>query len=249
MNLIDLLIIYDIIPFTEMGDLMYLYDKNNGNIDVYELRENKEKIVEYKKQELSKISKDDLIFKMLFSDLIYANGFSFDSLKSDFIANDIKKLKNKFFIEKLLYNNVNNKIIIDGILQNYYEGDFDNKPIKNIKNGDIVEKYFIIPDSNAKLIKKGNMFSSDIFEIPYILTLPKSLVLLKDLRKQLFYSVYDKNIDEQLSLFDFKDEIVGRYNVDLINDLEKYGLCSIKKRENDLEISQNILKKVRMINK
>ena len=229
---------------------MYLYEKNHGNIDVYELKENEEKIKNYIKQEMNKLSKNDIAFKFLFSDEIYLNGFDcFDTIKQEYITDNVKKLKNKILLEKIYYNTTSNKIIIDGLLHNYFEGNFDNLPIKNIKNNEIIERSFLIPNGETKIVKKGDLLSNDIYEIPYCLTISESLVLLKDLREELLGKVYNKNIDEQLSLFDFKDEPVGSYDIRTINNLIKHRLCSRSKYDNDLEVSQIVLKKVRMVNK
>ena len=79
--------------------------------------------------------------------------------------------------------------------------------------------------------------------------MPESLVILKDLRNELFKKVYDKNIDEQLALFDFNNEPVGSYDIDLINILIKHDLCGRRKTDECLDLSQNVLKKVKMLNK
>ena len=230
---------------------MYLYEKKGGNIDVYELKENRDKIIQYKKDEFNKLSKMDIVFKFLFSDSVYLNGFDcFDTIKQEYIIHKkVKNLKDKLLVDKIYYNTTSNKIIIDGLLHNYFEGLFDKTPIKNIKDGDRILKSFIIPSSDINMVKKGDLLSNDLYEIPYILTIPESLVLLKDLREELLKRVYDKNIDEQLALFDFKDEPIGSYDIDLVNTLIKHNLCGRRKNDNDLEISHSVLKKVRMLNK
>lgn len=236
---------------------MKLYEKSGDSINVYELKELKDKIFEYRRKEMEKMNKDEIVYKVLSNNKEELSLF-LDSNKYDgskFITKD-----NRFFMHKngLKLKNYNyaweNKVIIDGLLYEIcsgYLGLFNKEKIvvSSEKDNSNQDKIFIPMTYDIKVNKKKKLFDGEFycFELPNLVSVPESIQLLHMLLERDYFDLMDKDIDEQLALYEFVDKPVAKLDFDTINYFEQnidrylYG--------EGLEVSQNILKKVRQINR
>ncbi len=235
---------------------MYLYEKQKSTIDVYELKENQKKLIEFKRREMAKKSKNDIVYKFLLTDADGLKGIDYlDAITNvDIISHEkkiqkSKELNGKTVLQNLSCENLDDKIIIDGLLEQYYKGDLENSSIKKLMQDGVAVKYLLLTTYTKHVIKKESLLFNGIYELPYILSLPESLVLLRELRNKIFNDICDKNIYGQLATFDFVDEPIASYDIETINCMINFGLLNQKINDNDFDIHQKILNKVRQVNK
>lgn len=231
---------------------MYLYEKDKDIVNVYELKERKEKLFDFKRKEMEKNGKNELVYSIFTNNLHDIDKFE---LSSEYDMNDFIKKCNTFFKHKnglkLCENHyfISNRNNIDGLLYQLYCGDYDlyGYRVKKIydKDKNDIKKYFLQTTSDRKFHKlecfKGESFQ---YELPNILSIPESIYLLKLLRLQEFVELVDKNIDTQLALYDFKDEPIQKLDLDTVRFISKDYIT-----DDDLEINESILKKVRQLHK
>lgn len=168
---------------------------------------------------------------------------------SEYIKNFIDK-KNKVFKHKrgIKLDNVihfsDDGLKIDGLLYRLFRGDFDYPgfDIKKVFNKD--KKYLLLTDYIEE--NKTKVFDAESYKysIDNVISIPESIYLLKKVIMDEFEDILDKNIDEQLSLFEFTNEPIKKLDFETAQFLNMNYVT-----DNRLEIDQNILKKVRQINK
>lgn len=231
---------------------MYLYEKDKNIVNVYELKEKRDRLFDFKRKEMEKNGKDGLVCSIFSNNLCDINMFECASEydMSKFINKSNKLVKHKTGL-KLCDNHyfISNRNNINGLLYQLYCGDYDfyGYEVKKIFDKDIndIKKYFLQTTSDIKK-HKLERFNGESFkyELPNILSIPESIYLLKLLRQQKFYDLVDKNIYEQLSLYDFKDEPIKKLDLETIRFVNQNYLT-----DDDLEVNESILKKVRQLHK
>jgi len=193
---------------------MYLYDNDGEFVYVYELVPKEEKIKEYKRKEIEKISEDKRLWTSVASsiDNQIFNG------NVDFIA-DAKldsyiPYYNGVSSHKMISQDYNNEII-----DNYCNQlDSFGRPIKIIKGkGDSnLPSYFIIT-------KNGYMLDGKEYVMKDIITIPESLYNLELLLSKRYDLIKDINeLCEQLLLFDVIE--VNRIDIKLLHAMRDYGM-------------------------
>lgn len=232
---------------------MYLYEKDKNIVNVYELKEKRDRLFDFKRKEMEKNGKEELVYSIFSNNLRDIHKFE---LSSEYDMNDFIKKCNTFFKHKnglklcanryFMRDNINN---IDGLLYQLYSGDYDlyGYEVKKIfdKDTNDIKKYFLQTTSERKIHKPERFVGeSYAIELPNILSIPESIYLLKLLRQQKFYDLVDKNIYEQLSLYDFKDEPIKKLDLETIRFVNQNYLT-----DDDLEVNESILKKVRQLHK
>lgn len=233
---------------------MYLYEKNKDKVDVYELKEVRDKLFDFRRKEMEKLNKHEILYRALSNEAHRINSFleCFPLTEDKLITKE-----NRFFIHKrgIKLENVNyfyeNAIIIDGLIYQICNGRYNF--VKNIgklyDNCGELKKYFIFASSCAE-INKRNIFKIDgefyKYELKNIVNIPESIYLLNLLLNEELEELLDKNIDEQLSLYDFNNVPINSLDIETVN-FTKPNIASLT--NDGLEQSQIILKKVRQINK
>ena len=231
---------------------MYLYEKDKNVVNVYELNERCVKLFDFKRKEMEQNGKDGLVCSIFSNNLCDINMFECASEydMSKFINKPNKLVKHKTGL-KLCDNHyfISNRNNIDGLLYQLYCGDYDlyGYRVKKIydKLPNKVKKYLLQTTSDLKH-HKLERFNGESYrlELPNILSIPESIYLLKLLRQQEFYDIHDKNIDAQLALYDFEDTPIQKLDLETVRFMNNNYLTN-----NDLEIYDNILKKVRQLHK
>ena len=231
---------------------MYLYEKDKNIVNVYELKEKRDKLFEFKRKEMEKNKKIETVYSVfsnsdedirMFRDIREYDINKFIKKYNTLFKhkNGLKLSENHYFLE-----NRNN---IDGLLYQLYCGDYDfyGYDVKKLfdKDKNDVKKYFLQTTSEIKCHKPEHFNGESYqFELPNILSIPESIYLLRLLIQQEFGKLVDKNIDEQLSLYDFNAIPIQKLDLDTIRFISNNYLS-----DKDLELNNYILKKVRHINK
>lgn len=225
---------------------MYLYEKNKDKIDVYELKARRDKLFEFKRRKMEEECIDSRVYKLQSNnkdDLIYLCDFA--NYTKDFInkRNYIFKHKNGIKLSNIIHS-WDNGLIIDGLLYRLFRGDYDIF-YKTIKIDNNTQKYLLLTDS-AIVEEKTKFFDAESYKysIDKVISIPESIYLLKKIIEQDYSQIVDKNIDEQLALYDFIDTPIQKLDLDTIRFVNQNYLT-----DNDLEVNNCILKKVRQINK
>ena len=226
---------------------MYLYEKNKDKIDVYELKARRDKLFDFKRREMEKEDLDHIVFKLQSNNKDDLQNFRDSRYSGKFIdkKNYIFKHKNGIKLNNVIYLR-DNGLIIDGLLYRLYRGEFDYYPgykiiISNHKN----KKYLLLTDPCIEE-QKTKIFDAESYKysLDNVISLPESMYLLRKLIEQDYSELVDKNIEEQLSLYDFNDEPIKKLDLKTIEFTNKNSFS-----DNDLELEQIILKKVRQIHK
>lgn len=161
---------------------MYLYEKEGNIVSVYELKVLKDKLFEYRRKEMEKLNKHELVYKILSNnahDIMSAREFGYCD-ESKFITK-----KNKFFIHKrgLKLESVNyfleNEIIIDGLIYQICNGDHDLKSKQfDVYNRNDAIKHFILTDQHL-YINDRNIFKINgefyKYELSNVVNIPESI--------------------------------------------------------------------------
>ena len=193
---------------------MYLYDNDGKFLCVYELIPKMEKIKEYKRKEIEKISEDKRLWSSLSSSVdnqIFSSDVDFISdTKLDFYT----PYYNGVSSHKLVSQDYNNDII------DSYSNRVDSfgRPIKIIKrNGESkLPSYYIT-------IKNNYDKEQDSYVMRDIIAIPESLYNLELLLSKRYDLIKDINeLYEQLDLFEIKE--VNRIEVKLLHAMRDYGM-------------------------
>ena len=211
---------------------MYLYDRKDEIIYVHSLEASKDDLYNYRFEQLKQIPYDEMIFRGV-------TGIGIEEYEI------FKEYRDKLDSVIIQMKNVNGKyhqlerdycygsgIIKKQLLEDYYMGKLNDKKIATVQ--DLKElKYFLLSRDeyiyypNRKILKG-------------ILQIPKSLYLLSLIEQEKYSLIKDEDIEEQLSLFNFKQ--MGEIDLNYLAKLEFFGIASncvlntIKKAENDEHI-------------
>lgn len=230
---------------------MYLYEKENNQIKVYELKDLKEKLFDFRRKEMEKNGKNGLVYRVFSNNLndIYnfQNEEKYDMSK--FITKYNLYIKHKKGLKLYEVNSMfENRIIVNGLLYQLYNGDYDcNYEVTKLFEGeeDNIKKYLLLTNSDIKF-HKINCFDGESFryELSNIISLPESIYLLRLLIQKQFVELVDKDIDELLSLYEFNNIPIKKLDIDTMKFINKNYIT-----KKELELDQHILKKVRQIHK
>jgi len=231
---------------------MYLYEKNKNSVNVYELKEKRDKLFDFKRKEMEKNKKAELVYSVFSNSLddikMFSNTNEFDMNKFINKYHSVFKHKKGLKLSEIHYF-VENRINIDGLLYQLYCGDYDyyGYNVTKLYNQDKknINKYFLQTTSEI-ITHKPERFNGESyqFEIPNIISIPESIYLLRLLIQQELGNVVDKNIDEQLSLYEFNNNPIKKLDLDTIRFIDSRYLT-----DKTLDVHNEVLKKVRQINK
>lgn len=211
---------------------MYLYDKKENKLDIYDLIPNIKELYEYRAEQMKQIPEKDMIIRGV-------TGTGIESYKI------LQDYENKFDTEILPIENVNgmfHKLEPDylnnsetnrkKLLELFYSGYFINKKIARIQDLKKI-RYLLLKHSEYRYYP-GKATLDEIIEIP------ESLYLLSLIEQEKFSLIGNKNISEQLKLF--KLEQTKSIDLDTLERIDYIGLApdcytkAIKKSRNDAHI-------------
>lgn len=205
---------------------MYLYQKQGETIDVYDFSAEHSNLVNYRMEQMKKIPQGKRVLyaetnstslEPLFQEYIgQLNEIIFDYEEADddfrYCDGDI----NGSWYHKLRVETCD-KDKCKQLLQGYYQGELTDKEIARIQYESRIRYYLLknrlyVPDSYGKPLQ----ILSGIIEIP------ESLYLLQLLQQEKFSLIGDRDISEQLSLYNLSyiDNIP-------ISDMQRMDMCGI----------------------
>lgn len=192
---------------------MYLYDKNENSFDVYKFEANSEDLINYRKEQMKKVSIDTCIY--------HAEVRVDDNNNSIFNPN-----KHSFILKHSYVANCHR----DNLLNAYYYGYYVSKNINKIKYFNILKYYLFTTNqynSNFYYDSRNIKYITDIIEIP------ESLYLLQLIEQQSFSLIGDKDVSEQLNLF-----TTSKINEISFDELKKVDACGITSNAYDTTIKK-----------
>lgn len=219
---------------------MYIWMKEAGNIIIYKMIPDQEKIKNYREEVLDS---NPLIIKTIISN-------SMDAIK--YIENS-KNLRNSeiVFDTQNLYDRgiwsryENNDISVEEIKENYLNGLYDNKKTIRVYNDDLKA---INCFCYLLLTKKANLKNPYLtaYKLDDIIELPLNLYLLHLLLQGNFGAIINNDITEILKLCDF--EYIRKIKFNDIIDILNVGLLpgNLLMLENSSDIGSKILRKARV---
>lgn len=214
---------------------MYLYKKNNNKIIIYNLIPNNKKIYEYRLEQMKQIPEENRIIRGV-------TGMGIERYEI------FKNYENKFNNEIIPIENANGQYHIlepthlnskdkEKLLKSYYNGDLKDKKIARLWDKKI--RYFLLNQLQYRYY-----FEKVVLE--EIIEIPESLYLLSLIEQELFSLIENKDIKEQLSLFNL--EQIQKMDLETIERIDYIGIApgcyskTIQKIENDTHILK-LLKK------
>ena len=205
---------------------MYLYQKQGETINVYDFSAKDSVLTDYRMEQMKKIPQGKRVLyaetncksmEPLFQHYIgQLDQITFDYLEADddirYGDGDINaRWYHKLNVEK------SNKDKCKELLQRYYQGQLTNKDIARIQYESGIRYYLL----------KNRVYTPDIYDeqlkiLNGIIEIPESLYLLQLLQQEKFSLIGDKDISEQLSLYNLS------YIENIhIEDMLKMDACGI----------------------
>ena len=225
------------------GDFMYIYDRHLNIIDLYLVENKEQEIIKYKKEILNQYKEYFYSLRTTsrktikdFSDLeqisldkiIYEKGFFLGNMDWSSI------FKPKFLSDQ-------EKEEQEKILDNYFNGLYDNKHLTDVTNG--IKHYYFLKTEEAKTIISYK--DLQVFEIDNMINLPKELFDLSLFQNGLFEELLlnNPNLDPNLFTLVYKKRI----NLNEIVELYKSGLIngSLEETISKINASSMILRKIK----
>lgn len=231
---------------------MYLYDYNNGDILVYRMQPNLEKISEYRKDQTIY---NGIIFEVNTNDK--KAPFNFEELKTrpftDFSLDDVcyKRLGIPFSYHNIVEIDYDNNPPCYSIepLRSYWDGGYDEAALVRIynKNDKIKQLEFV----RHLLINDDYDYVYDSEKsrekcIDKIVGITEEAFILELLKRGHFSSIGSADISEQICLFDFSKNPITTISAEQFSLWECAGIT--ERRENaykKVDDSQKILKYAR----
>ena len=219
---------------------MYLYDKKDSNLVIYELKAKKEELLSYKK----KLLMDKYYQNKLFYSYESDNSYYLDMVHNmNFLEDGFPySERNNLRIESNGSKYSKTSLIHRGLIEEFVFDDKLNCDFLRVKNFDsddynfwVTQDIESVPRSNAKVIRS-------IMDVPY------DLVLLNKIENSKWMDIYPEHlyeIDKQLSLFDINS--VDKVDLSYLDIFCKYGVvhCDKSNFDKNIKASQNILKRIK----
>ena len=214
---------------------MHLFEKNGNSIDVYTMTPNAEKIARFKEAEMERIPFKERVYKATCDwRSKYFENAEFEANYFDIVENYSESgMQGEQLFHKISTYPINGGELVrqNMLLDDYYKGEFKDKPIVSISRIEIarykVLKYLLLTQSSYN--KFGN---HDCYIMDNIISIPRTLYLLQLLEQEkieLLLKEIDNNNDDiskQLALFDIEKVNGTSFSMDIIEQLYAYKLVA-----------------------
>lgn len=220
---------------------MYLYDRKGSNIEVYSIEPNEEKINKYRKKQMEKIPENERILnlrskKHLFlynavtnmtSDICNPKKTLFNKPDIELVQGDIPKHEQEWILDEYCnYGAYINKIIIN----KYSDEKVKSETIKRLLTTDNESSF----DNNGYFLR--------------VISVPEELFLLEMLLDKDFDEIQDKDIKEQIELFDYSDKPIETIAYSTISHYHDLGIVTnmcMNDLNKNIKNDQKVLKYIR----
>ena len=244
---------------------MYIFDKNENKIDIYKMEARKKDIKRYK-EEVIKNNKKNLLYSFdtnysnTMKDFETSSAISLNKINCQYAVGPWHSVRSNI-LEKAGTANLEeiNKSIekysslgsYDGDmlyldnkhkqkLENYLDGLYDNSSMIKVIGYNEAEKYYFLKTEEAE---KELLFEE--YHMKGIIDLPLKLYILHLLLQGDFAKLKNRNISEQLSLFNI--DYYKSFSLDDIHDLINSGLINATYEETMQKVATDslILKRIK----
>lgn len=197
---------------------MFLYENNDQFIDIYKLEPELEEIKKYRIDEMEKIPQNKRVWvaqtNSVNHKILETSGISisYDKLNCKALSDILFTFSHSFKTSRKLKQNKQ-------YLQYYYEDDeFIYRLCKIRKDSEWMYILFLEDEYTF------SMTANESYTMDGIINIPESLYLLEALLQGNFNLLGDKDITEQLKLFDIQH--IGRINTDILKNICEYQLLT-----------------------
>lgn len=218
---------------------MYLYEEKETKFNIYSFHPKTKEIHDYRANQLKQIPNDELVmcgatrmgiesYEILKN---YQNQFDTEIIPIENADGEYHRLE-----KSVLYRYDEDKKVF---LEKYYSGEFINNKIARIRDLKKI-KYFLLSETEYGFTLPDWKIMEGLLQIP------ESLYLLSLIEQQKFSLIGNKDISEQLSLFNL--EKVDEISQETLMKISLYGMApycfanNFKKAKNDEHILK-LLKK------
>lgn len=220
---------------------MFLYDRTDNTIDIYEFLANFDDLKQYRKEQIEKILEDERILKARSRVANYGDSHLLENLQNNSIIPEEQLTKDG--IKEFHYlDTVNNSELSELTLLKFFNGSYDDKKIFRIKKSNNDLDYLLLTID----IYNSTLDDANEAVMPNIIKLNKELYLLQMLQQGNYEIIQNEDIKKQLELY----SLIYKKSVDLeeIKKLDSYKITDnlydkiIKKAEIDKIIFNELRK-------
>lgn len=190
---------------------MYLFDKKDNNVLVYDLKPDLEAIENYRASEMRNIPFEELVYHAT------TNGEPLLETKNIIKLSELNFNDGEEY-HKFELDTYKSAIKISLLLSNYIKGDYvDSRVVSLLNDENEAIKYLLVPFAyKARYYPSFNRKS-----LEDILSIPKSLYLLQMLQQGHFNALKDEDITKQLALFNLSEEPINIFGPADFSDTKK----------------------------
>ena len=210
---------------------MFLYDKKDKSLDIYDFTANKNDLVNYRMAQLEQLPEDDRVFVAEthidpYGDIPLFEQYNVETfndliLPANYADNDSEERKNGdayrryHVLKRDRRSKRNNEILLDC----YRYGFLSDRPIVQIQYDETV-KYYLLKKAKYSFLSSDKYGKNYIMED--IIQLPETLYLLQLIEQGKFNSLDGKSVAEQLSLYS-----LSKINEIGFEEIQKMDACGI----------------------
>lgn len=225
---------------------MYLYEKKDNKINVYELNPKEKLIEDYKRSEIRKIPNTERVYSAK-SNLSRQELplYNIDEINGIVYLKDLQ-FENTwlFFREFHEVKKYKDLDLAETVLENYYKNDKrpnDNNCMVISGSNNEYRNYYIL----TQYYSENYPFIGSSKEVmDGIINVPSSLFILDNIQLGNGSRIKDFKISEQAELFNFSKEPIESFSFDDINKLEKFEIVRQQLSNIDLENNKQLIKKL-----
>lgn len=206
---------------------MYLYCRNNSNVDVYEIRPIIDKMTSYKQSLIKTVSKENLFYYVLTNESSVANSLFEEKKLHLNQINFSDSYGLNMGTHSTLFNYYQYKDPeqyvqeeLDGIIKSYIAGNYRNHSTCKIVDLDNYKNmYFLMTEQNPER-------DWNCYRVNNMLSLPKELYLLQLLENGCYDMLLSEDINNQLQNFNIVK--ITSISNEVISNLFRYNMVSNK---------------------
>ncbi len=234
---------------------MFLYDKKEKSLDVYDFTANKDDLIDYRMTQMEQIPESERIFvaethidpygDLLLFEKYTGKTFNYEVLSASYADNYSEERKKSDVYRRyhVLKSDNRSKRNNEMLLDYYVFGHLADRSVVQIQYPEII-KYYLLKRTSYDFV--GSDEYGKNYKMEDIIQLPESLYLLQLLEQDKFTSFDGKDISEQLELY-----TLAKVNEISMEELQKMDACNItqdaylktiKKAENDSHVLKLIKK-------
>jgi len=236
---------------------MYLFDRTGDTIEIYSMKPNISQIKEFQKKEIKKIPEEHRVLQISSNakTLPFEKKFTFESKNRpiDVENNQLTFCNKKMFgsefhrLQTPKTGDLQSEFVKEK-LNAYYAGNYNNSQIIRVFKYDDDQKrlnFILFLLLNNYYVKENKY--SNIQVIKDIINIPESLYLLELLKRGQYSLLDNKDITEQLELFNISEDPIKTYSLYELEELGQYGFdpYAVPKALRNVEESKVIFERIR----